>query len=53
MLYSNLLSLSQARVAQGKLAFATGWWAVHALMFVVLVALFAQRLAPYWRFRLR
>jgi lipopolysaccharide export system permease protein len=53
MLYSNLLSLSQARVAQGKLAFATGWWAVHALMFVMLVALFAQRLAPYWRFRLR
>jgi lipopolysaccharide export system permease protein len=53
MVYSNLLSVSQARVAQGKLAFATGWWLVHAVMFVVLVALFAQRLAPYWRLRSR
>ena len=50
MLYSNLLSISQARVAQGKLAFATGWWLVHAIMIVVLAALFVQRLQPYWRF---
>jgi lipopolysaccharide export system permease protein len=53
MVYSNLLSVSQARVAQGKLAFGLGWWAVHALMGLILLALFAQRLAPYWRFRLR
>jgi len=53
MVYSNLLSVSQARVAQGKMAFATGWWLVHAVMILVLFALFAQRLAPYWRFRLR
>jgi lipopolysaccharide export system permease protein len=51
MVYSNLLSVSQARVAQGKMAFATGWWLVHAAMILVLVALFAQRLAPFWRFR--
>ena len=50
MLYSNLLSISQARVAQGKLAFATGWWLVHAIMIAVLAALFVQRLQPYWRF---
>jgi lipopolysaccharide export system permease protein len=50
MVYSNLLSVSQARVAQGKLAFSTGWWLVHAVMFLVLLALFARRLAPYWRF---
>jgi lipopolysaccharide export system permease protein len=50
MVYSNLLSISQARVAQGKLAFTTGWWLVHAIMAVVLVALFAQRLSPNWRF---
>ena len=50
MLYSNLLSISQARVAQGKLAFATGWWLVHAVMIAVLAALFVQRLQPYWRF---
>jgi lipopolysaccharide export system permease protein len=45
MVYSNLLSISQARVAQGKLAFGTGWWLVHAVMAVVLLVLFAQRLS--------
>jgi lipopolysaccharide export system permease protein len=53
MVYSNLLSVSQARVAQGKLAFGTGLWAVHAVMILVLAALFAHRLAPYWRLRWR
>ena len=43
MVYSNLLSLSQARVAQGQLSFATGLWLVHGLMLVVLVILFARR----------
>ena len=43
MVYSNLLSVSQARVAQGKLAFSTGWWLVHGVMLLVLLALFAQR----------
>ncbi len=45
MLYSNLISVSQARVAQGKLAFSTGWWLVHAVMLVVLLVLFAQRMS--------
>jgi lipopolysaccharide export system permease protein len=45
MVYSNLISISQARVAQGKLAFATGSWLVHGLMLVVLLALFAQRMS--------
>ena len=52
MVYLNLLSVSQARVAQGKLAFSTGWWLVHAVMLVVLLALFAQRMSlvrPPWR----
>ena len=44
MLYSNLLSLSQARVAQGKLAFATGSWLVHGVMLAVLLFLFARRM---------
>ena len=44
MVYSNLLSLSQARVAQGQLSFATGMWLVHGLMLVVLVILFARRI---------
>ena len=47
MVYSNLLSLSQARVVQGKLAFATGWWLVHAVMIVVLVFLFARRMGVF------
>jgi lipopolysaccharide export system permease protein len=45
MVYSNLISISQARVAQGKLAFATGSWLVHGLMLVVLLVLFAQRMS--------
>lgn len=49
MVYSNLLSISQARVALGKLPFGTGWWLVHALMLIVLLALFAYRLSPNWR----
>jgi len=44
MVYSNLMSVSQARVAQGKLAFATGWWVVHAAMLLLLAVLFAHRM---------
>ncbi|OGA70792.1 MAG: LPS export ABC transporter permease LptF [Betaproteobacteria bacterium RIFCSPLOWO2_12_FULL_67_28] len=43
--YSNLLSVSQARVAQGRLAFSTGWWLVHGVMLLVLAVLFARRLS--------
>ena len=52
MVYSNLLSVSQARVVQGKLAFATGLWLVHGVMLVVLLILFAQRMSLFrmpWR----
>jgi lipopolysaccharide export system permease protein len=48
--YSNLLSVSQARVAQGQLAFGTGWWLVHAAMLVILALMFAHQLSL---FRLR
>ena len=44
MVYSNLLSVSQARVAQGRLDFSIGVWMVHAGMIVLLVVLFAQRM---------
>jgi lipopolysaccharide export system permease protein len=44
MVYYNLLTVSQARVSQGKLDFAFGWWPVHAAMLLVLLALFAHRL---------
>ena len=52
MVYSNLLSVSQAQVAQGKLPFATGSWLVHAVMLLVLLTLFAQRMSWFrmpWR----
>jgi lipopolysaccharide export system permease protein len=44
IVYSNLLSVSQARVSQGKLDFGVGWWLVHAGMVVLLVVMFAQRM---------
>jgi lipopolysaccharide export system permease protein len=46
MTYSNLLSISQAHVAQGKLGFAVGGWLVHGAMLAVLLALFAWRQSP-------
>jgi len=52
MVCSNLLSVTQARVAQGKLAFSTGWWLVHGVMLLVLLVLFAQRMSLFrmpWR----
>lgn len=53
MLYSNLISLCQAWVAQGRLRFETGWWLVHVVMFVVLLLLFFKRLSVFTWARLR
>jgi lipopolysaccharide export system permease protein len=44
-IYSNLISVSQAWVAQGKLSFWIGVWAVHALMLLPLLLLFYRRMA--------
>jgi lipopolysaccharide export system permease protein len=52
LVYQNLLSVSQARVAQGNLDFAVGWWLVHAVVLAVLIVLFAQRMTLL-RFRRR
>jgi lipopolysaccharide export system permease protein len=43
MVYSNLLSMSQAWVSQGRLGFSVGWWVVHAAMLFLLVVLFWHR----------
>lgn len=43
-IYSNLLSVSQAWVAQGKLSFWIGVWAVHALMLLPVLVLFYRRI---------
>jgi lipopolysaccharide export system permease protein len=44
IVYSNLLSVSQARVAQGRLDFGVGVWLVHAGMVALLIFMFAQRM---------
>lgn len=44
MTYSNLISLSQAWVLQGRLPFEIGVWLVHCVMFVVLILLFSRRI---------
>ncbi len=50
MVYSNLLSLSQARVAQGQMSFALGMCLVHGIMIAALAFLFARRMG-FLRFR--
>jgi len=45
MTYSNLVSVTQAWVGQGKISFAAGWWLVHALMLAVLAFLFWRRMS--------
>ena len=44
MVYSNLMSMAQAWVSQGRLSFAVGWWLIHSVMFGLLVFLFWRRL---------
>jgi lipopolysaccharide export system permease protein len=51
MVYSNLISVSQAWVSQGKLSFQIGWWAVHVAMLVLLLALFYRRMSINSTFR--
>lgn len=47
MVYTNVLSVAQAWVQQGKLSFAIGWWVVHAAMFAVFAVML------WWRMSLR
>jgi len=44
IVYSNLLSVSQARVSQGRMDFGIGLWLVHAAMIALLVFMFARRM---------
>jgi len=43
VVYSNLISLSQARVAQDRLQFGIGVWLVHGAMLALLLLMFAHR----------
>jgi len=51
MAYNNLLSITQASIAQGRLSFAAGMLGVHAAMLVILAALFYRRLVVFSLFR--
>lgn len=51
MVYSNMLSVSQAWIANGRVSFAVGLVAVHVLALAVTGLLFYRRLVlrPFWR----
>lgn len=53
-IYSNLVSMSQAWVAQGKLSFWIGLWAAHAFALLPVAFLFYRRMVvsmPWQRWR--
>ena len=43
-IYSNMLSVSQSWVSQGRLSFWVGVWAVHAVMLLPVIWLFYRRM---------
>lgn len=47
MIYSNLISVSQAWVSQGRIGFEVGVWLVHVVMFVLLLVMFSKRLMVF------
>jgi lipopolysaccharide export system permease protein len=53
MIYNNLLSVSQAWVAQGQISFALGVLSVHVLMLTFLPLLFFRRIAVFSFARMR
>lgn len=52
MAYNNLLSITQASIAQSRISFVVGVLGVHAAMLVILAALFYRRLIVFSLFRL-
>jgi lipopolysaccharide export system permease protein len=53
MIYSNLLGIIQAWVAQGRVRFEIGWWALHAVMLILTMFLFLWRNTLGFRLWLR
>lgn len=45
MLYSNMISVTNAWVGQGKLSPGIGLWGIHALMLIVTAAMFYRRMS--------
>lgn len=52
MVYSNLLSITQASIAQSRISAVAGLLGVHAVMLLLLAALFYRRLMVFSLFRL-
>lgn len=52
MTYSNLLSITQATIAQSRVSLTAGLLGVHALMLLLLAAFFYRRLMVFSLFRL-
>lgn len=52
MAYSNMLSISQASIAQSRISLTAGLLGVHAVMLLVLAVLFYRRIAVFSPFRL-
>jgi lipopolysaccharide export system permease protein len=50
VLYNNLLSLTQAWIAQGRLSFAVGVWVVHLVALLVGLFLFYRKIVLYTAF---
>jgi len=47
MIYNNVLSIAQAWIAQQRISLPVGLWGVHAVMLVLLLALFFRRLTLF------
>jgi lipopolysaccharide export system permease protein len=47
--YLNLTKVAESSVKQGKLAFALGWWPLHLVVVLAVLALFAWRLNVHHR----
>jgi lipopolysaccharide export system permease protein len=52
MVYSNLLSIMQASIAQSRVSLVPGMLAVHAVMVLLLVMMFYRRLSVFSLYRL-
>jgi lipopolysaccharide export system permease protein len=50
VLYNNLLSLTQAWIAQGRVSFAVGVWLVHLVAIAIGVFLFYRKMVLYTAF---
>lgn len=50
VVYSNMVSVFQAAVAQGRLPLSMAWWPVHLVAALIIVVLFSWRLAVNSRY---